>query len=692
MSNKPNRLINETSPYLLQHANNPVQWMPWGDEAFEKAKSENKPIFLSIGYSTCHWCHVMGHESFEDEEVAKMMNDYLVPIKVDREERPDIDSIYMNVCQMLTGSGGWPLTVILTPDRKPFFAGTYFPKQSMHGRVGMLELIPKIHELWQTNPQKAIDSAEDITEHLSSQKSQAKSKIDKDITNRAFMGLVQRFDPEYGGFGPSPKFPIVHNLLFLLRHWESKSDRKALDIVMLTLNQMRRGGIYDHVGGGYHRYSTDRKWLLPHFEKMLYDQAFMTIVNAEAYQATKKEEYRETAENIIDYVKRDLTSPDGAFYSAEDADSDGEEGLFYTWTNEEIEDALGDDAELFKKAYGILPEGNFTEESTGASTGRNIIFNPQNLRRLADERNEVHQVMKDKLNDNLKKLRVIRNRRNRPHLDDKILTDWNSMMIAALAISSSALNNTKHYEMAEEAAEFIIENLSDGPKLMHSWRNGKANVDGLADDYAYFAWAMFELYQAGFEEKYLELAINSIDYLIDNFSDFDGGLFLSETRASEDLIYRPKEIYDGAVPSANSVALNVIARLWKLTGSEKYQKAADDIISAFAQTINSSPSGYVHFISGIAYLTGKSVEIVIAGKREGEDTAEMLKTLHNEYAPSKTIILRPDEEAEPYITRIAPFTRDQMPIDGKATAYVCRDYKCSSPTTDPLKMIENIFQ
>ncbi|MBD3398333.1 DUF255 domain-containing protein, partial [Candidatus Micrarchaeota archaeon] len=485
---EPNRLIDEKSPYLLQHAYNPVDWYPWGEEAFEKARREDKPIFLSIGYSTCHWCHVMERESFEDPEVAEAMNDAWVSIKVDREERPDIDHIYMTVCQMMTGSGGWPLNIIMTPDKKPFFAGTYFPKNSVYGRIGMMDLIARVKELWTEQRGTVLESAGKVMSALKQIPDQSPGPpLSPEVLDKAFQELSQRFDDTYGGFSEAPKFPTPHNMMFLLRYWKKKSEYRALEMVEKTLKGMRKGGVYDHIGFGFHRYSTDREWLLPHFEKMLYDQALMVMAYTEAYQATKDEHYREVAREVIRYVLRDMTDEKGGFYSAEDADSEGEEGKFYVWTKAEAAQVLDpEELDIFVNAFNILPEGNFREEATGKITGANIPHLRKPMSDLASQLNMAEEDLREVLESARKKLFEAREKRVHPYKDDKILTDWNGLMIAALSKAGKAFDEPQYVRAAEKAADFVFEHLlNEQGRLLHRYRGGESGIEAHVDDYAF---------------------------------------------------------------------------------------------------------------------------------------------------------------------------------------------------------------
>lgn len=672
---RPNRLISEKSPYLLQHAYNPVDWYPWGKEAFERARKEDKPIFLSIGYSTCHWCHVMEKESFEDNEVARLMNDAFVNIKVDREERPDIDSIYMTVCQRMTGSGGWPLNLILTPERKPFHAATYIPKESKFGRTGLLEIIPRITGLWRSQRNDVEKLAEETLLALKMTPAGGEG-LGEDILHEAYDQLLSMFDEEHGGFGDSPKFPTPHNFLFLLRYWKRTGDKMALFMVEKALSGMRMGGIYDHMGFGFHRYSVDSGWLVPHFEKMLYDQAMLAYGYAEAYQATGKDEYERTAREIFAYILRDMTSPDGGFYSGEDADSEGEEGKFYLWTEDEINSVLPDDeALLVKRFFNISKDGNFP-----GSAGRNIFYMSKKLSELTTQE-------RDSLKSARMKLFAAREKRIPPSKDDKILADWNGLMIAALAKGAQVFNEPGYANAAQNAADFILSKMSDRKgRIYHRYREGETAVPAFLDDYAFLIWGLIELYETTFEIRYLQKALDFNDVLLEHFWDGKNGGFYFTADDNEDPIVRKKEIYDGAVPSGNSVAMWNLARLGKITASPEFEKKALAISQAFSSFISQAPAAYTMFMAAQDFASGPTGEVVIAGDPLAEDTKNMLAALRSRFIPRKVVIFRPVASSE--ITQIAEYTRNMSGEKGRATAFVCRDHSCKLPTTDPVKMLE----
>lgn len=679
MIKEPNKLIHEKSPYLLQHAYNPVDWYPWCDEAFEKAKTEDKPIFLSIGYSTCHWCHVMEKESFEDDEVARLMNETFVSIKVDREERPDIDGVYMSVCQMITGSGGWPLTIVMTPDKKPFFTGTYFPKYNRFGRIGMLELIPKLNDIWKNRKEEVLKSAEEITQALNQVSFKNSDEIiDESIFEKAFDEYTRRFDSEYGGFGKAPKFPTPHNLLFLLRYYKKTNDLKALAMVERTLTEMRKGGIYDHVGFGFARYSTDRYWLVPHFEKMLYDNALLLMAYSEAYQITKNKFYKSTAEEIIEYVLRDMTHPEGGFYSAEDADSEGEEGKFYLWTEVEIRQLLpSDEADFIIKIFNVETNGNWYDEARGIRTGNNILHLKKTYKELAEEFSISENEFTGKLESIRKKMFEWREKRIHPHKDDKILTDWNSLMISALVKASLALSKKEFFEAALSADSFMKKYLYKNDKLLHRFREGESTIDGNLDDYAFFIQSQLDLFEATSEPQYLDYASKMNEILYAKFLDKNSGGYFFTSTDSEQLIVRQKEIYDGAIPSGNSVQLLNLARLYKITGESKFNELFEIQIKAFAAEIKKMPSVFAQFLIGLDFQSDKSLEIIIASEDKAL-TEQALKEISSLYYPSKIIIQLNAQNFKSLSDRI-PYLKN-YPIENDLKIYLCKNYVCEQPT------------
>jgi len=690
VSNKPNRLLEEKSPYLLQHAYNPVEWFPWGQEAFDRAATEDRPIFLSIGYSTCHWCHVMEKESFEDQEVARLMNRAFISIKVDREERPDLDHVYMTVCQILTGSGGWPLTILMTPDKKPFFAGTYIPKTSRFGRVGMVELIPRVLEIWTNRREEVIQSSEKILGALKSTDTFAPGpSLEESLLRKGFEEMGKRFDPEKGGFSAAPKFPTPHNLLFMLRYWKRTGENRALQMVLKTLHEMRRGGIYDHIGYGFHRYATDKDWLVPHFEKMLYDQALLSLAYLEAYQATNESAFAVTAKEIFEYVLRDMRADEGGFHSAEDADSEGVEGKFYLWTDQEILDLCGKDlGDLMIKVFGAEKKGNFKEESTGEKTGRNILHLKKDLTDLAPQLNMATHALEARIAEGRRILLGARNHRVRPHKDDKILTDWNGLMIAALARGGRVLGEGIYSDAAREAIDFFARRMrkSDG-RLFHRYRDGEAGITANLDDYAFLGWGLIELYEATFETDYLKWAVELNEQMLRHFWDDQTGGFYFTPDDGEGLIVRKKEIYDGATPSGNSVAMLNLLKLSRLTGNPALEGKAAATGQAFSTHIEQTPSAYTQFLVSADFAVGPSCEVVIVGERNHPETLHMVKALESVYAPNKVVILKPSDDPASEIEDLAPFVKDYSTVDGSPVAYVCISNACREPTADVDEMI-----
>lgn len=673
---KPNRLISEKSPYLLQHAYNPVDWYPWCQEAFDKAKREDKPIFLSIGYSTCHWCHIMERESFEDQEVADILNENFVSIKVDREERPDIDHIYMTVCQALTGQGGWPLTIIMTPDQKPFYAATYLPKHGRMGLPGLVDILKAVAQAWRTNRQALIESGNKIVEALQDQFTldSRENDLTKEDVHEAYRGLERSFDPVYGGFGPAPKFPIPHNLYFLMRYWKMTGEQKALEMVERTLDAMYRGGIFDHIGYGFSRYSTDRKWLVPHFEKMLYDNALLAIAYLEAYLCTKKDVYAEVAKKIFTYVLRDMASPEGGFYSAEDADSEGEEGKFYLWTPNEIKDILGErEGEMFCDYYGITDEGNFEGRSIPTRIHTSAPVNEDEAL-IAPLRQRVF---------------MRREQRVHPFKDDKILTSWNGLMIAAMAMGGRVLQDQRYIQSAERAAEFVFHKLVDkSGRLLARYRHGETAYPAYLDDYAYLIWGLIELYEATYKPVYLQYAIRENQRMIDLFWDPDRGGFFLYGRDGEQLIARPKEVYDGALPSGNSVAAMNLLRLARLTGKQDLEDMAIRQLKAFAGIVKQFPAAHTYFMMAAMFALYPTREIVFAGSKGNRDLVDMINAFNSAFAPNTVTLLHSDDEEGRQLEQIVPYVKDQKAVDGRATAYVCENFACRAPIVDKNELLK----
>jgi len=682
-----NRLANEQSPYLLQHANNPVDWYPWGEEAFAKAKAEDKPIFLSIGYSTCHWCHVMEHESFEDDSVAKLMNDWFVSIKVDREELPEIDHVYMSVCQAMTGRGGWPLTIVMTPDKEPFFAGTYFPKDGGGQRPGMLQLLPIFHDAWINKRDEIMKSVDQVKSYLVRANTRTLgTTLEVNSLDLAYSDFVQRYDKDMGGFGRAPKFPSPHNLIYLLRYYHRTKNNQALLMVESTLKNMRLGGIYDHVGFGFHRYSTDKKWLVPHFEKMLYDQAMLSMAYLEAYQITHNEFYGQTAREIFTYVLRDMTSEEGGFYSAEDADSEGEEGKFYVWTDTEIVDILGEeDGIIFNTIFNVHSGGNFHDEATSQQTGQNILHLQKRVKYIAESMDISPDNLHEKIAHWRQKLFIVREKRIHPLKDDKILTDWNGLMITAMAKASIALNDPMYSTAAQKSADFVLNKLrrNDG-RLLKRHRNGTSSLDAHLDDYAFMIWGLLGLYEANFNPDNLIAAIELANIMVEDFWNDDAGGFFLGSDNTEELIVRAITAYDGAIPSGNSVAVIVLNKLARITSNMDWLDKAEKTIRTFQPDIKRMPTGHTNMLTGFMFNL-EAKEVVVVGN-ENEETRSFIQSISQSYNPNRVLLYKNGQN----LTKIAPWTDSQTMIDGKPTAYVCKNFACNLPTNELKLALEQL--
>lgn len=669
---KQNRLINEKSPYLLQHAYNPVDWFPWGEEAFTRAKAEDKPVFLSIGYSTCHWCHVMEQESFEDEEVAALLNRDFVSIKVDREERPDVDAVYMSVCQGLTGHGGWPLTIVMTPDEVPFYAATYLPKNGRYGMAGMTQLLPQLADLWKHKREEVVQSGNKIVDWLERQNLPSESKrLGRTVIEEAYNHFQQTFDRQYGGFSPAPKFPSPHNLYFLLRYHYYSGNQDALRMVEKTLYSMYRGGIYDHIGFGFARYSTDKMWLVPHFEKMLYDNALLAIAYIETYQVTGKEIYARVARKIFEYVLRDMADTEGGFYSAEDADSEGEEGKFYIWKYREVLDVLGEEAgKEFCHVYGVTEAGNFE----GASI-------PNLLKQMITEND------RQRVEASRQKLFNYREKRVHPFKDDKILAAWNGLMIAAMSMAGRVLGDSRYTDAAKRAVHFIMNRMRDeNGRLMARYRDGEARFAAYAQDYASLVWGLLELFQSTQQPHYLDQAIQLSRILVDDFWDGDNGGLFFYARQGEELPLRPREAYDGAVPSSNSMSALNFLRLSRITGDTYWEELGLKILEAFGGDLERQPAAYAYMLISVMYLEYPGREIVIAGRREAGDSQEMLAALASRFLPGTTVVFKDNENSA--INDLADYCRNLDMAGEKATAYLCQNFACHAPVTSPEELLQ----
>jgi len=741
-TSKPNRLAREKSPYLLQHAHNPVDWYPWGPEAFEKARKENKPIFLSVGYSTCHWCHVMEEESFTNPDIAKLLNQYFVSVKVDREERPDIDQVYMQAVQSMSGSGGWPMSVFLTNDLRPFYGGTYFPPEDRWGRPGFSTVLKSLHEKWVNEKESIQQAGKELTEHLAAHAVRAEASsqtLGPETLQAAYAQLDGTFDVRYGGFGRAPKFPRSHDLSLLLRYWKRTGEKKALGMAETTLVEMARGGIYDHLGGGFHRYSTDHKWHVPHFEKMLYDQALLAKTYLEAYQATGKQVYAQTARGILDYVKRNLCDEDGGFYSAEDADSaaavfnktadgavppggrgsaatdlanekDGAvpptgrgsaeaqpqkkiEGAFYVWSAAELQKVLGEEiAAVVGDYYGVKPDGNAENDPHGEFTGKNIFYQALALEELAEKYGKTHAELTTQLSAARKRLFDVRETRPKPHLDDKVLTDWNGLMISAFALGSRVLNEPAYLQTARRAADFITAKLRDPHgRLLHRWRAGDAAIPAFLDDYAFLIQGLCDLYEAGFEARDFQAANDLLHQALVLFWDEGRGGFFFSARGTEKLLYESKELYDGALPSGNSVMTLNLIRLGRMTMNRDLDRKAEQTLGYFSGMIHRHPSGFTQMLAALDFVLGPSREVVLAGLVK--EMKPLTDVLDQRFVPNKVVLVNDKSRADNALLKLlSPFTADQTALGGRPTAYVCKNHVCTLPVYDPIRFSELLDQ
>jgi uncharacterized protein YyaL (SSP411 family) len=668
-----NKLQTEKSPYLLQHLDNPVNWFPWREEAFSLARDKNRLIFLSIGYSTCHWCHVMAHESFEDQDVAELLNRDYISIKVDREERPDIDQVYMEVCQRLTGSGGWPLTIIMTPDAKPFYAATYLPKQGRHGRPGMMELLPWVSKKWQEEADFLENSASEVQAMLQRRFQDDMDLPGKDVFSAAERALKSSYDRHHGGFSRAPKFPRPHDLVFLLNQYTETGDRECLAMVEKTLLHMRCGGIYDQLGFGFHRYSTDEQWLLPHFEKMLYDQAGLVTAFLAAWSVTRDDFYAMTVRESITYLTRDLLTDKGAFCSAEDADSEGEEGKFYVWSHSQVEKALGAQVDSFCGSYNVKRAGNYHDEVSGRLSGNNI------LHLSVETTKDASRVMKE-LSGQRDTLFAIRNDRIRPHLDDKIITSWNGMTLSALAESARLLGEDEYLRQAEVLADFLLDEMFMDGRLLRRYRDGEAAIPGFAEDYASVAKGLLDLYNLTFECKYLFSASSVAKGLRDLFQDLDTGRLYDTSHDAEKLLIRPSSAFDGAMPAATSVALEVFARLFYLSGDQAWHDAGESLLKSLSAEISRYPAGYTALLTSAKWIMKPTREVIISGKR-GEAVTEAMLTIVRQSNLSRTVVLfNPGDNTD--LLLFASYLKS-LPIEDDAAAYVCTNFSCQTPVTDP---------
>src|SRR5215213_4069078 len=666
----PNHLIHETSPYLLQHAHNPVDWYPWGEEAFEKARRENKPVLLSIGYSACHWCHVMAHESFEDEQIAKLMNEYFVNIKVDREERPDLDQIYMNAVQMMTHHGGWPMTVFLTPDAVPFYGGTYFPPQDRYNIPGFPRVLIGVAEAYKERPDEIRETGTSLITELRrlSETGSSEHPIDPELLDAAYGGMTRNYDSVNGGFGGAPKFPPAMALEFLLRTYVRTGNPDALQMISHTCQKMANGGMYDQLGGGFHRYATDSRWLVPHFEKMLYDNALLCRLYLHYFQVSEEPSARETVEGILDYVLREMTHPDGGFYSTQDADSEGHEGKFFVWDLEEIRNALGETAAArFADFYNITESGNFE--------GKNILNVTRSLEDVAVAHNVSVAELRASLNESKRILFELREDRVKPDRDEKILTAWNGLMLASFAEAGIVLNRPDYTGAARRNAEFVLSNLRKDRSLLRTWKDGRAKFNAYLEDYAFFAEGLLTLFETTGELRWLQESLALTERMVEEFWDNEGGGFFFTGKSHEDLIVRSKNYFDNATPSGNSVAAIVLLRLAALTGRENYRNLGTAVLREVGDQTRRYPSGFGYALSAADFLLSTPKEVAIVGK-DASDIQPLLAETWRQYLPNK-VVAAGTEAAE-----ITPLLENRPLVNGLATAYVCEHFTCNQPVTD----------
>lgn len=662
-----NALIHETSPYLLQHAQNPVQWHAWNEETLEKAKKENKPIFLSIGYSSCHWCHVMAHESFESEDIAKIMNENFINIKVDREERPDIDDIYQKVCQIATGQGGWPLSVFLTPDQKPFYVGTYFPILDSYGRPGFGSILKQLSQAWKEKPKDIEMAAENFLQTLQKTETvKTNSKLEKSILDEAAVNLLQMGDQNFGGFGQAPKFPNAANISFMFRYSKLSGISKFNEFALKTLKKMAKGGIFDQIGGGFHRYSTDAMWLVPHFEKMLYDNALIPVNYVEAYQITKDSFYLDVLRKTLDYVLREMTSKEGGFYSAQDADSEGEEGKFYVWKKSEMKEILGKDADAFCLFYDVTDGGNWE--------GKSILCNNVNLSSVAFQCEISEDKLREQLNSNAKKLLDVRSKRIPPGLDDKVLTSWNALMITAFAKGYRVTKEKKYLDAAEKCIDFIENNLVKDGKLLRTYKDGKAKIQGYLEDYSYYGAALLDVFEINSELKYLKRAQEIANDLVDHFWDEKTNSFYMTADDHEKLIIRPKSNYDLSLPSGNSVTANLLLILFHLTQDKKFLEISTKIMENQAQMAAENPFGFGYLLNTAFMYLQKPTEITILNPKN----KEIVDSLTNRFLPESIIVTVQNENQLNKLSKL-PFFEGKQFQNEKTTVFVCKDFTCSLP-------------
>jgi uncharacterized protein YyaL (SSP411 family) len=701
---KMNRLIREKSPYLLQHAGNPVDWHPWGAEAFQRAVEEDKPIFLSVGYSTCYWCHVMEREVFENVEIAATMNDYFVNIKVDREERPDIDRVYMAAVQAMNGNGGWPMSVFLTPDLKPFFGATYIPPTSRYGRIGFPELAERIHELWLTKKEEILRSGEELIAFLRKRESDdLTGTVRKEWLSLGLTQFARQYDSSFGGFGDAPKFPRPPALDFLLHYHSRVKDVQSLDMAVTTLRKMAEGGVYDHLGGGFHRYSVDKEWRVPHFEKMLYDQAQLVRAYLTAYQITGNEFLSDVARNILRYVTQNLTDRNGGFYSAEDAESavdrlhpsEKVEGEYYLWRREEILEALGEEeGEIACYRFGVREGGNTFSDTHAVFGTKNVLFVAHSLEETAAKFALSVDQIRSSIESGKQRLRELRETRPRPHLDDKIIVSWNGLMISAFARAYQILQEPEYLNAAERAAGFIMEYLyirsGKSARLLRRFRDGEARFEAHLVDYAFLSAGLIDLYEASFDTTWLHHAIDLTRRQIDLFYDEEKGGFWDTSGEDESILIRTKEHYDGAEPTGNSIAIANLLKLSEITANTDWRAMAEKSLTFFGSRMGQVPFAMPEMLIGADCFLTKQKHIVIAGGRQDPDTSILLREVHRRYTPNRIVLLADGGAGQEYLSSLNPFYRNIVMQDGKAAAYVCEDYVCKLPVTDAAALADQL--
>ncbi|HEX2204713.1 MAG TPA: thioredoxin domain-containing protein [Longimicrobium sp.] len=681
----PNRLANETSPYLLQHKDNPVDWFPWGPEALQKARDEDKPILLSVGYSACHWCHVMEHESFENPETAALMNRLYVNVKVDREERPDIDSIYMTAVQQMTGHGGWPMTVFLTPDGAPFYGGTYYPPEPRYGMPSFRQLLAGIHDAWRDRRDDVHKSAGELKTML--QESAAlrppASELDPSILDRAYHTLAARFDARWGGFGGAPKFPQPMTLEAMLRQWKRTGSEEPLRMAALTLQRMAEGGMYDHLGGGFARYSVDAKWLVPHFEKMLYDNALLARAYLHGWQAAGDPAFRRVVEETLDWTVREMRSPEGGFHSAYDADSEGEEGKFYVWSVDEVDSLLGpEDGPLVRRYHDVTEGGNFE--------GHNILHTALPLETVAEEAGVTPDRLRDAVERGRKTLYDVRAKRVWPGLDDKVLTSWNAMMLHAFAEAARVLEREDYLRIAVENADFLLRSLRDGDgRLLRTYKDGRAKIGAFLEDHALLVDALVAVYEATGDPRWVREAVSLADAMLERFWEAGEGAFYDTANDAEALVVRPRDVFDNATPSGNSAAVMALLRLAELTGEGRYRDVAARVLEGMADVMARVPAGFGHLLCALDFHLSTPTEIAIVGAAEDEATQALVRAASRPYLPNAVLALRRPEDGDEAET-LVPLLRDRAPIGGRPTAYVCERLACKQPVTDPAALAEQL--